>query len=64
VPDERLSTLPYTWRKVPVVDEMERMLATTLPALILGGEAGNDVDAAYAAVNVTAGLLRKDHSLV
>jgi hypothetical protein len=89
------STSAYTWLKVPVVDEMERMLAaTTLPALILGGEAGNNVDAAYeswrralqlptvqglvigrrllyppdddvaAAVDIAAGLLRKDHSLV
>jgi hypothetical protein len=69
-------------------------LATTLPALILGGEAGDDVDAVYeswrralrlptvqglvigrrllyppdddvaAAVDIAAGLLRKDHSLV
>jgi len=42
------ATSAYTWLKVPVVDEMERvMAATTLPALILGGEAGEDVDAAY-----------------
>ena len=33
------STSAYTWLKVPIVDEMERaMAATTLPALILGGE--------------------------
>jgi hypothetical protein len=42
------TTSAYTWLKVPVVEEMERvMAATTLPALILGGEAGDDVDAAY-----------------
>ena len=42
------STSAYTWLKVPVVDCMERvMAATTLPALILGGEAGDDIDAAY-----------------
>jgi DhnA family fructose-bisphosphate aldolase class Ia len=42
------STSAYTWLKVPVVEDMERvMAATTLPALILGGEAGDDVDAAY-----------------
>jgi DhnA family fructose-bisphosphate aldolase class Ia len=89
------ATSAYTWLKVPVVDEMERMLAaTTLPALILGGEAGDDADAAYeswrralrlptvqglvigrrllyppdddvaAAVDIAAGLLRKDPSLV
>ncbi|MEU8803067.1 aldolase [Spirillospora sp. NPDC048819] len=33
-------TSAYTWLKVPVVPEMERvMAATTLPALLLGGEA-------------------------
>lgn len=33
------TTSAYTWLKVPVVDDMERvMAATTLPALILGGE--------------------------
>ncbi len=42
------TTSAYTWLKVPVVEEMERvMAATTLPALILGGEAGADIDAAY-----------------
>lgn len=42
------STSAYTWLKVPVVEDMERvMAATTLPALILGGEAGDDVEAAY-----------------
>jgi DhnA family fructose-bisphosphate aldolase class Ia len=46
------TTSAYTWLKVPVVEDMERVLAaTTLPALILGGEvAANpaDADAAYA----------------
>ena len=38
------STSAYTWLKVPVVPDMERvMAATTLPALILGG----DAEAAY-----------------
>jgi len=42
------TTSAYTWLKVPVVDDMERvMAATTLPALILGGEVANDADAAY-----------------
>jgi hypothetical protein len=42
-------TSAYTWLKVPVVDDMERvMAATTLPALILGGEVADDADAAYA----------------
>ncbi len=42
------TTSAYTWLKVPVVDDMERvMAATTLPALILGGEVGTDQDAAF-----------------
>jgi hypothetical protein len=43
------NTSAYTWLKVPIVDEMERaMAATTLPALILGGEVAEDQDAAFA----------------
>ncbi|MFZ1285017.1 MAG: deoxyribose-phosphate aldolase [Propionicimonas sp.] len=39
----------YTWLKLPVVADMERVLAaTTLPALLLGGEPSEDVDAMYA----------------
>ena len=42
------TTSAYTWLKVPVVDDMERvMAATTLPALILGGEVPDDAHAAY-----------------
>lgn len=42
-------TSAYTWLKVPIVDDMERaMAATTLPALILGGEVPADFDAAFA----------------
>jgi hypothetical protein len=42
------TTSAYTWLKVPVVQDMERvMAATTLPALILGGEVSADADAAY-----------------
>ncbi|MFE7170714.1 aldolase [Streptomyces sp. NPDC057616] len=38
----------YTWLKLPVVDGMERVLASsTLPALLLGGEV-MDADAAFA----------------
>jgi hypothetical protein len=41
-------TSARTWLKVPIVDEMERaMAATTLPALILGGEVADDMDAAF-----------------
>nr|WP_308259165.1 hypothetical protein [Pseudonocardia sp. H11422] len=43
------STSAYTWLKVPIVDDMERaMAATTLPALILGGEVAQDQEAAFA----------------
>lgn len=43
------TTSAHTWLKVPIVEEMERaMAATTLPALILGGEVADDQDAAYA----------------
>jgi hypothetical protein len=43
------TTSAYTWLKVPVVDDMERvMAATTLPALILGGEVSEDSETAYA----------------
>ena len=42
------TTSAYTWLKVPVVQDMERvMAATTLPALILGGEVSDDAVAAY-----------------
>jgi DhnA family fructose-bisphosphate aldolase class Ia len=42
------NTSAYTWLKVPVVEEMERvMAATTLPALLLGGEVSADQDAAF-----------------
>jgi DhnA family fructose-bisphosphate aldolase class Ia len=43
------TTSAYTWLKVPIVEDMERvMAATTLPALILGGEVSEDPDTAYA----------------
>ncbi|HEV8652757.1 MAG TPA: aldolase [Actinomycetes bacterium] len=42
------NTSAYTWLKVPVVEEMERvMAATTLPALLLGGEVSTAQDAAF-----------------
>ena len=42
------TTSAYTWLKVPVVDDMERVLATsTLPVLLLGGEVSADQDAAF-----------------
>jgi hypothetical protein len=42
-------TSAYTWLKVPIVADMERvMAATTLPSLILGGEVSDDADSPYA----------------
>lgn len=39
----------YTWMKLPVVEDMERvMAATTMPTLLLGGEPSGDQDEAYA----------------
>ena len=40
----------YTWMKLPVVEEMERVMeSTTMPTLLLGGEGGKDPDATFAA---------------
>jgi DhnA family fructose-bisphosphate aldolase class Ia len=40
----------YTWMKLPVVHEMERVMdATTLPTLLLGGDPDSDPDETYAA---------------
>lgn len=42
------TTSAYTWLKVPVVDDMERVLAaSTLPVLLLGGEVSANLDAAF-----------------
>jgi hypothetical protein len=44
------ATSAYTWLKLPVVDEMERvMAASTLPALLLGGDPTAHPDETYAA---------------
>jgi hypothetical protein len=41
------ATSAYTWLKIPVVEDMERVLAaSTLPALLLGGEVTADREAA------------------
>jgi DhnA family fructose-bisphosphate aldolase class Ia len=43
------TTSAYTWLKVPVVEGMEQvMAASTLPALLLGGEVSSSQDAAFA----------------
>src|SRR6266542_2699110 len=42
------ATSAYTWLKVPVTDDMERVAAaTTLPLLLLGGEVAAETDATY-----------------
>ncbi|MGH9250265.1 MAG: Cgl0159 family (beta/alpha)8-fold protein [Acidimicrobiales bacterium] len=42
-------TSAYTWLKLPVVKDMHRVLsASTLPALLLGGEVPEDPDATFA----------------
>lgn len=42
------STSAYTWLKLPVVPDMERvMAATTLPVLLLGGDPGPDAEATF-----------------
>jgi hypothetical protein len=44
------TTSAYTWLKVPVVAEMERVMEiSTLPALLLGGDPGEAPDDRYAA---------------
>jgi hypothetical protein len=40
----------YTWMKLPVVPDMERvMAATTMPTLLLGGDSGAEPDETFAA---------------
>jgi hypothetical protein len=51
------NTSAYTWLKVPYVDDMERvMAASTLPALILGGEVAPDQSAVMASWRKTLEL--------
>ncbi|WP_458109356.1 deoxyribose-phosphate aldolase [Arthrobacter sp. R3-55] len=43
------STSAYTWMKLPVVDEMERVMAsTTLPTVLLGGDPAGTQDEIFA----------------
>ena len=47
----------YTWLKVPVVDELERVMdATTLPTLLLGGDPRGDPHDTYASWSRALGL--------
>lgn len=40
----------HTWMKLPVVQDMERVMeATTMPTLLLGGDNGDDQDVTFAA---------------
>jgi DhnA family fructose-bisphosphate aldolase class Ia len=42
------STSAFTWLKLPVVAEMERVMdATTLPTLLLGGDPSNSPEETY-----------------
>lgn len=42
------ATSSHSWLKIPVVDDMERvMAATTLPTLLLGGDVGPDPDSTF-----------------
>ncbi|ADG77994.1 Putative aldolase OS=Tsukamurella paurometabola (strain ATCC 8368 / DSM / CCUG 35730 / CIP 100753/ JCM 10117 / KCTC 9821 / NBRC 16120 / NCIMB 702349 /NCTC 13040) OX=521096 GN=Tpau_1366 PE=4 SV=1 [Tsukamurella paurometabola] len=51
------STSAYSWLKLPVVDDMERvMAATTLPTLLLGGDPAGDPDSVYASWSAALGL--------
>ncbi|WP_344970072.1 Cgl0159 family (beta/alpha)8-fold protein [Streptosporangium fragile] len=44
------ATSAHTWLKIPVVEDMERVMrATTLPTLLLGGDPGDTPEQAYAA---------------
>ena len=47
----------FTWMKLPVVHEMERVMdATTLPTLLLGGDPDSAPDETYAAWQAALGL--------
>jgi len=47
----------YTWMKLPVVPDMERvMAATTLPTLLLGGDSGAGQDETFASWEAALGL--------
>jgi hypothetical protein len=51
------TTSAHTWLKVPIVDEMDRVMATsTLPAVILGGEVSADPEAAFTSWSKALGL--------
>jgi len=50
-------TSAYTWMKLPVVPEMERVMeSTTLPTLLLGGDPDTDPEETYASWRAALGL--------
>jgi DhnA family fructose-bisphosphate aldolase class Ia len=50
-------TSSFTWLKLPVVPDMERVMeGTTLPTLLLGGDSGADPDETFAAWALALGL--------
>jgi DhnA family fructose-bisphosphate aldolase class Ia len=50
-------TTAYTWLKIPVVDDMERVMAsTTLPTLLLGGDPAAAPEETYATWEQALGL--------
>jgi DhnA family fructose-bisphosphate aldolase class Ia len=51
------NTSRHTWLKLPVVDEMERVMAsTTLPTLLLGGDPTGSDDEVFASWAKALGL--------
>lgn len=51
------NTSAFTWLKVPIVDDLERVMrASSLPAVILGGEVSADPHATYAGWNAALAL--------
>jgi hypothetical protein len=51
------ATSAFTWLKLPVVAEMERVMdATTLPTLLLGGDPSGRPDEFYASWRSALGL--------
>jgi DhnA family fructose-bisphosphate aldolase class Ia len=47
----------YSWLKLPVVPDMERVMeAATLPTLLLGGDADGDPDETFASWEATLAL--------
>ena len=50
------ATSAYTWLKLPVTEEMKRVVATTLPTVLLGGDPHEAADAIFAKGERALGL--------